>query len=74
MLNVKSLSERLGVSVATVYAMVESGEIECHRIRTRKGRRGTIRFSDAQVQAYLESTKVKQTAFPDDLLHIRQPS
>ena len=57
LITVKTLAKRLLVSVAAVYAMVDSGEIECYRIRTKPGKRGTIRFSEEQVTAYLESRR-----------------
>jgi excisionase family DNA binding protein len=73
MLTVKQAAERLGVRPSTVYTMVESGVIECHRIHSRPGTRGTIRFSEVQIQAHLQATTAGGTpvrASPVRLKHI----
>ena len=51
MMTVKQASERLSVSVATVYSLVGSGKLACHRVGLG---RGTIRISEADIEAYLE--------------------
>ena len=56
-LTVKQVAERLGVSLSAVYLMVETGLLECHRIRCKPGTRGAIRISEEQLQAYFETTK-----------------
>lgn len=56
LLTVKQVAALLGVSVATVYDLVARGKLTCFRV----GRgRGAIRCSEAQIQAYLESTAEK---------------
>jgi excisionase family DNA binding protein len=52
MLTVNEVSERLKVSQAIVYALIERGKIGCHRIGIG---RGTIRISEADLGTYLES-------------------
>lgn len=54
MLTVKQVAERLNVSPSTVYDLAASGKLSCHRIGSRG--RGTLRFTEAQVEAYLAST------------------
>jgi excisionase family DNA binding protein len=54
-LTVKEVSRRLRVSPSTIYNLVEGGQISCHRIG--KGR-GSIRFTEAQVEAYLHACEV----------------
>ena len=56
MLDVTQVANRLGVSVATVYALVASGQLAHHRIRTKKSSRGTIRISESELNAYLISS------------------
>lgn len=51
MFSVEDVADRLGVSISLVYELVARREITCYRI----GRgRGTIRFAEADVEAYLE--------------------
>jgi excisionase family DNA binding protein len=57
--SVNQLAERLGVSAACVYALVESKELAHYRIGMG---RGTIRVSDEQLQAYLGSHEQKRPA------------
>lgn len=56
MLTVKEIAGRLRVSPSTVYNLVEEGRISCHRIG--KGR-GCIRFTEEQVEAFLQSCRVE---------------
>jgi excisionase family DNA binding protein len=60
MLTVQELAKLLHVSPSTVYAMVASGAIACHRVRTRPDSRGTIRFTDEQVRAYLDEVSLEE--------------
>jgi excisionase family DNA binding protein len=55
-LKVNELAERLRVSSSTIYNLVEEGRIACYRIG--KGR-GSIRFSEEQVEAFLQSSRVE---------------
>lgn len=57
LLTVSDVATRLNVSPATVYSAVDSGEIDCYRIRTGPGKRGAIRFSEQMIQDYLEGRK-----------------
>jgi excisionase family DNA binding protein len=48
------VAERLNVSLSTVYGLIESGKLACHRI----GRgRGAVRVSEEDLGAYLESCR-----------------
>lgn len=58
-LTVKQISDRLGISPALVYLLVEQGELACIRLG-QKGRRGTIRVSEAQLSAFLEARGTKR--------------
>jgi excisionase family DNA binding protein len=58
-LNVKELADRLRVSSSTVYSLVEEGRISCYRIG--KGR-GSIRFTEEQVQTFLQACCVEAGA------------
>ncbi len=51
----------LNVSPATVYALVSSGKMNCHRIGTK---RGAIRISKDDIQSYLEASHETTTAKP----------
>ena len=54
MLTVTQAAKRLNVSGALIYALIASGRMQCHRIGLR---RGCVRISEAQLQAYLDSTR-----------------
>ena len=57
LLKPRQLAERLNVSLSTVYGLIESGKIACHRI----GRgRGAVRVSEADFDAYLTSCRVER--------------
>jgi excisionase family DNA binding protein len=58
----KEAAELLRISSSTLYAMVQSGEIEHARVRTGPGKRGTIRFSEDMVRRYLEDKTVQGAA------------
>jgi excisionase family DNA binding protein len=51
MFTAKQVKERLSVSLSTVYNLVETGQLECHRIGAG---RGCIRISEEQLKDYLE--------------------
>lgn len=53
MYTVKQVAERLNISVRTIYAAVERGDLKCHRFGQR---RGTIRVSEENLRAYLEQS------------------
>jgi excisionase family DNA binding protein len=55
--SVDQVAKRLGVSLACVYALVESKELAHYRIGMG---RGTIRVSDEQLQAYLGQHEQKR--------------
>lgn len=54
LLKPRQLAERLNVSLSTVYGLIETGKIACHRIGVG---RGAVRVSEEQLAEYLESTK-----------------
>ena len=56
LLKPRQLAERLNVSVSTIYCLVETGRIACHRIGVG---RGAVRVSEEQLAEYLESTKTE---------------
>ena len=53
-LTVSEVAERLNVSAATVYNLVERDRLAHHRIGIG---RGAVRVSEEQLRAYLESTQ-----------------
>jgi excisionase family DNA binding protein len=55
MLTIKEAARRLGVSRSLAYVLIEKGLLSCHRIGT--GPRGILRITEAQLEAYLESTR-----------------
>lgn len=55
MFSVKQVADRLAVSAAVVYRLIDSGQLEAHRIGLK---RGTLRISEQQIEAYLEKSKV----------------
>lgn len=50
----REVADRLKVSLSTVYGLVESGKLACHRIGLR---RGAVRVSEEDLAAYLESCR-----------------
>ena len=50
LLSVNEVAGRIGVSVACIYGLVASKELACYRVGQR---RGVIRISQEQLQAYL---------------------
>ncbi len=54
LLKPRQLAEKLNVSLSTVYGLIESRRISCHRI----GRgRGAVRVSEEDLAAYLASCR-----------------
>lgn len=51
---IAEVAKRLRISLACVYALVESGRLACYRIGVG---RGTIRISEEQLQAFLDSAE-----------------
>ena len=62
LLKPRQLAERLNVSLSTVYSLVETGRIACHRIGVG---RGAVRVSEEQLAEYLESTR-RETREPTE--------
>jgi excisionase family DNA binding protein len=65
MLSVKQAAARLGVSASLVYELVASGTLPCYRLGKRH-RRGTIRFAEADLQAFLARCRVAPEASADE--------
>lgn len=61
LLTVKDAAARLNVSAATVYALIDSGKLSCHRIGVG---RGVIRISEADITAYLSDCHLEITGKP----------
>jgi excisionase family DNA binding protein len=53
------IAKELNVSLATVYGLIRSGLLVCHRIGAA-GKRGCIRIAAADFAAFLESRKTKK--------------
>jgi excisionase family DNA binding protein len=70
MLTVKAVAERLSVSEATVYSLIESGKLRHHRIGMG---RGTIRVTEEFLQEFLDGTEVTKASAPRQvkLKHLR---
>lgn len=58
MLKVADIAKRLNCAVSTVYALVESGRLPCHRIGCG---RGAVRVSDEDLSAYLDQSRSLST-------------
>ena len=56
MLSVKQVAQRLSVSEASVYRLVETGRLHAHRIGVG---RGTIRVSEEQLEQYLTEAQTE---------------
>jgi excisionase family DNA binding protein len=54
MLTVSDVATRLHVSKSIIYQLIESGMLPCHRIGIG---RGTIRVSESDLDAYLDSCR-----------------
>ena len=55
MLTVRDIATELKVSESSVYALIESGRLACHRIGNG---RGVIRVHEADLETYLNSCRV----------------
>ncbi len=55
MMTVKQVSEKLAVSAACVYRLIDSGRLLAHRIGVG---RGTIRVSEEALETYLAASEV----------------
>ena len=71
---VKQAAEKLNVSQSTVYALVSSGQLKCHRIGVG---RGVIRISQPAIDNYLNAcaahveAQFKRRAARPQLKHIK---
>jgi excisionase family DNA binding protein len=54
LLKPRDVAQRLNVSLSTVYGLVESGKLACHRIGCR---RGAVRVSEQDLDAYVASCR-----------------
>ena len=54
MFTVSEIAKKFRVSLASAYALVESGQLSCYRIGMG---RGTIRVSEEQLREYLKSAE-----------------
>jgi len=73
-LTVKKAAERAGVSAALVYQWCEERRLTHYRAG-REGRRGKILIEESDLDAFLETLKVRPAAsLPEGLRHIRPPS
>lgn len=61
LLKPRQLAERLNVSLSTVYGLIESGKIACHRIGLG---RGAVRISEEDFAAYLSASRSLPRAEP----------
>jgi excisionase family DNA binding protein len=61
MMTVADVAARLNVSESAVYDLVATKRLACHRIGRK---RGTIRFTEAHMEAYLASTLQPADATP----------
>ena len=62
MMTVAEIAKRLRVSLACAYALIDAGELACYRIGLR---RGVIRVSEEQLQAFLARSEVFADALSD---------
>jgi excisionase family DNA binding protein len=51
---VADLAGLLKLSASQVYALIDSGRLQCHRFTTKKN--GAVRISQQQLDAYLQAT------------------
>lgn len=56
LLTVNEVTNQLQISRTLVYRLVEQGKLGCHRIGTG---RGAIRFSQTDIDAFLDSCRVE---------------
>lgn len=67
MLTVKQVADRLNVSQSIIYALVEAGQIVCHRIGVG---RGSIRIAEEDLARYLKSCRNADSSSGPRLRHI----
>ncbi|MEZ6063932.1 MAG: helix-turn-helix domain-containing protein [Planctomycetaceae bacterium] len=63
-LTVEGAANYLQVSRSIIYALIEAGKLACHRIGLG---RGTIRISQHDIEAYLESCRQGDVTPPPPL-------
>lgn len=71
LLKPRELADRLNVSLSTVYGLIESGKLACHRIGCG---RGAVRVSEDDLTEYLESCRSKPKAVPVQSIHRTRPN
>ena len=72
MLTVADVAKRLRCSPSLVYGLCASGKLPHHRLGLG---RGTIRVTEAQLEAFLQGTAITPApSQPEELRHIRSPS
>ena len=62
LLTVKQVAERLVVSNAIIYRLIDSGKLAAHRIGMG---RGTLRVTEEQLNQFLDENKVQQRQRPE---------
>lgn len=72
LLTPKEAAERIGISPSLIYALIHEGRLPCARIG-RRGKRGKILITDADVDALVEDCKAgaAEPTTATDLKHIR---
>ncbi len=70
LMKVEDVAERLNCSISTVYDAVAAGELGAYSVGRRKG----YRFSEEQLQAFLEKRKVGGDPSPRIPLRDIKPS
>lgn len=55
----RDVAQRLNLSLTGVYALCDAGELPCHKIGAKGGRR---RISEADLQVYLQRTREARPA------------
>ena len=58
LISVADVAERLNVSNACVYRIVQSGKLPCHRIGNG---RGTVRIAEEDLAEYLNTCRVEKS-------------
>ena len=73
LLTVSDAAERLSVSVSCIYQLVEKRKLSHHRLGLG---RGTIRFSESDLEAFLQAAHVEPQRLTTavGLKHIRLPA
>ena len=68
MMTVKQVAERLGISLAQVYALCSVGRLPCHRFGKGKG---AIRVKEEDLDAFVEASRFKPPVELPALVHIQ---